>query len=117
MRCSARTNARRVPARLGSAMMRRAVMSAAPVETLEEIDDESRDLGSGILLQEMATGDEMRPLRMRQELLPALAERRIVEDVVLTAPNDRGRHAAVLQLLLEPDEAVEGARGLIERNP
>jgi hypothetical protein len=73
--------------------------------------------GPEILLQEMATGDEVRPLRLRQELLPARAEGRIIEDIVFAAPNDRGRQAAALQLLLEPDEPVEGARGLIERNP
>src|SRR3974377_1519267 len=65
----------------------------------------------------MAAGDEVGPLGMREELLETLRKRRSIEDLILASPHDQGRKLRSGQLLLEPFEALIGARVLIQRDP
>src|SRR5246127_3535903 len=65
----------------------------------------------------MPSGDKMRSLGVRKELLEPRPESRMVEDVILTAPDDHSRPSTGGELAFEPAEPVCRPRARVERNP
>jgi hypothetical protein len=54
---------------------------------------------------------------MREELLEPRRESRMVEDVILTAPDDHSRQPAGGELAFEPVEPLQRPRSRVERDP
>src|ERR1700739_2092953 len=65
----------------------------------------------------MSTGYQFGSLGMRQEFLETFRERLVIEHLVLSAPHKKRREFRSRQLALEPFEAREPPRALVERNP
>ena len=86
-----------------------AAISALRPIARQEVGDQRRDLGTRILLEEMPSGDEMRSLGVRQELLEPAGKGRMVEDVVLAPPDDQGGQPGPGEFVLDPPEPLQRA--------
>src|SRR5258707_4122125 len=87
------------------------------INAVEEIVDLLSDLGSRILLKEMTTGNQLRSLRMWQQILEARGERLVIEDLVLPSPDQQRREFRFLELMFEPLKPLETTCSVIKRNP
>src|SRR6266850_2794522 len=65
----------------------------------------------------MTTGDQLGPLRVRQQLPEARRECLVIKDLIFPSPNQQRGEFGLLQLAFKPLKPFKTACGVIERNP
>ena len=80
--------------------------------SVRKVGQEVANLGAGVLLHEVAAGDEVGAFGVRPGVVPLGGEDVRGEDIILASPDDGCRQVQATDAVLEPDESLRGYVGI-----